>query len=192
MGNPLVNITEGEPTVLVAGDTWTWQRSDIVGDYPVASYSLNYSMAREGDVTLPTAIVADEVNGTYQVNVSATVTAAKMPGTWRWVAFVLRTSDGARVVISSGVVTVKSDPTVAGDVRTHAVKVLTAIEALIEGRATADVSSYSIAGRSLTKLTVDELLTWRAHYRREVKRERDAANIAAGRPTGRTHVVRFS
>ena len=103
----------------------------------------------------------------------------------------LRTSDSARVAISSGTFTVKPDPATAGDVRSHAVKVLAALEALIEGRATADVSSYSIAGRSLTKLSVDELTKWRAYYRREVRRERDAANAAAGRATGRTQVVSF-
>ena len=65
------------------------------------------------------------------------------------------------------------------------------IESLLEGRADADVSSYSIAGRSLSKLTIDELLQWRDRYRaewlREVRRER-ALN---GKRTGGTVLVRF-
>ena len=43
------------------------------------------------------------------------------------------------------------------DVRTHAEKVFEALEALIEGRPTKDVTSYSIAGRSLTRMSPDPI-----------------------------------
>lgn len=192
MANPLDTVPEGEPSELVAGDTWIWQRSDLATDYPVAAYALTYSMQREGDIGVPTTFAATEVGNVYKVTVAAATTAAKAAGAWRWVAYMVRTADSARVAVASGVFTVKPDPAAAYDARSHATKVLAAIEALIEGRSTQDVSSYSIAGRSLTKLTVDELLKWRGFYRREVRREREAANAALGLPTGRTQVVRFS
>ena len=191
MTNPLDTVPEGEPATLVAGDTWIWQRSGLASDYPVALYTLNYSIQREGDVAAPTVFVAITIGDIYKVTVAAATTAAKLAGTWRWVSYMVRTSDAARVAVGSGVFTVKPNPAAAYDARSHAVKILAAIESLIEGRAASDVNSYSIAGRSLTKLSVDDLLRWRAHYKREVRRERDAANAAAGRATGRTQVVRF-
>ena len=191
MGNPLDNVPEGEPAVLVAGDTWIWQRSDLASDFPVAAYSLNYSMQREGDVGPPTTFVADETGGIYKITVAASITQTKAAGVWRWVSYAVRTVDSARVAVGSGIFIVNADPAQSGDVRSHASKVLAALESLIEGRATADVSSYSIAGRSLTKLSLDELMRWRAYYRREVKRERDVLNVKSGRATGRTQVVSF-
>lgn len=48
----------------------------------------------------------------------------------------------------------------------------------------ADVASYSINGRSLTKITIPELLSWRdwyrAEYLREIRKERAANGIASG------------
>ena len=66
---------------------------------------------------------------------------------------------------------------------------LDAIEALIEGRATKDVSSYSIAGRSLTRMTPDELVKWRSTYRAEVARQRNAGKPNGGR---KITLARFS
>jgi hypothetical protein len=192
MGNPLDTVPEGEPTMLVAGDTWTWQRNDLASDFPLAAYSLSYSIQREGATTAPTIVVSSEAGGAYKTTLSAATTAAFGAGIWRWVAYMTRTVDSERVNIGAGLFSVKPNPALAYDARSHASKVLAAIESLIEGRATSDVSSYSIAGRSLTRLSIDELLTWRAHYRREVKRERDAALASKGRATSRTHAVRFS
>lgn len=191
MVNPLDTVPEGEPATLVAGDTWIWQCSDLAVDYPVAAYTLTYSLQREGDTGAPTTFDATEVGNVYKVVVPAVTTAVKAAGSWRWVATMLRTADNARVAIASGLFLVKPNPAAAYDARSHASKVLAAIESLIEGKAASDVASYSIAGRSLTKLTFAELLQARTFYRREVKRERDVVNAAAGRPTGRTQVVRF-
>jgi hypothetical protein len=191
MSNPLDTVPEGEPLTLVAGDTWVWQRSDLSSDYPLGLYTLNYSMQREGDTAAPMTFAAFEIGSIYKVIVAATTTVSKSAGNWRWVAYMVRSADAARVAIGSGLFVVKPDPAAAYDARSHAVKILAAIESLIEGRAASDVNSYSIAGRSLTKLSVDDLLRWRAYYKREVRRERDAANAAAGRPTGRTQVVSF-
>lgn len=50
----------------------------------------------------------------------------------------------------------------------HIEKVLVALESLLEGKATSDVASYSIAGRSLSRLSISELLMWRDKYRAEL------------------------
>lgn len=54
---------------------------------------------------------------------------------------------------------------------THAYRMVTAIEAVLEGKVTADVASYSIAGRSITKIPIVELIELREKYRKEFENE---------------------
>ena len=65
------------------------------------------------------------------------------------------------------------------------------IQSILEGKADADVASYSIAGRSLTKLGIDELLQWRDYYRREVNELKKKEKITHGRKTKSTILGRF-
>lgn len=74
---------------------------------------------------------------------------------------------------------------------THAETMLSAIEAVLEGRITADVEAYSIAGRQITKIPMAELLTLRDKYKAEVNSEAAAASIAAGTGNPRKIKVRF-
>ena len=73
----------------------------------------------------------------------------------------------------------------------HLVKVLAALEALLEGKASSDVSSYSIAGRALTKLSISELLVWRDKYKAELTQLERAERLAAGLGHTGTIQVRF-
>jgi hypothetical protein len=65
------------------------------------------------------------------------------------------------------------------------------IEALLSGRADKDVNSYSIQGRSISKMGISELLQWRDYYRKEVVKEQRDLAIAQGKPTKTTMKVRF-
>ena len=77
------------------------------------------------------------------------------------------------------------------DPRIHAEKMLTKIESLLEGKADSDVSSYSIAGRSLTKLSFQELVDARDYYRREVVKHKNDSLTKRGKKSGSTIQVRF-
>lgn len=61
---------------------------------------------------------------------------------------------------------------------THAQRMLTAIEGLLEGRD--DVEEYTIAGRSLKRMPMGELMKMRDKYKAEVAAEQRAERIAAG------------
>lgn len=82
--------------------------------------------------------------------------------------------------------------TTDSDFRSHVKKVLDAIESLLEGKATADAMSYSIGGRSISKMGPTELLKWRDVYRVEYERELDAEGIAKGLDSRRRIGVRFN
>ena len=77
------------------------------------------------------------------------------------------------------------------DPRIHAEKMVAKIESLLEGKADSDVSSYSIAGRSLTKLSFQELVDARDYYRREVVKHKNDSLVKRGKKNGSTIQVRF-
>ena len=99
--------------------------------------------------------------------------------------YITRNSDSQRLTLDTGTweVIANRDASTT-DPRSHARIMVEKIESVLEGRADGDVSSYSINGRSLTKLTIAELMEWRdrykAEYLREVRRERGKNGIASG------------
>lgn len=74
---------------------------------------------------------------------------------------------------------------------THAETMLAAIESVLEGRITADVEAYTIAGRQITKIPIADLLVLRDRYQAEVNSEAAAAAIAEGTGNPRKIKVRF-
>jgi len=77
------------------------------------------------------------------------------------------------------------------DELTHVTTVLANVQAVIEGRATSDQQAYTIAGRSLQKMPIADLLMLRDRYKSELRSLQAAANIAAGLGSGRKIRFRF-
>jgi len=186
------NVPETEPATIVAGDILQWKRTDLDSDYPNSSYSLSYKARLEGTGSTVITITASASGDDYLVSVSQSATASYTVGTYRWQAYITRTSDSERVTVDSGTFEVIANRSAStADPRSHAKTMLEKIESLLEGRADADVSSYSIAGRSLSKLTLDELMQWRDRYRAEWMREVRRERALNGKRTGGTVLARF-
>lgn len=172
------NYPDEEPEELSAGDRWAWKRTDLTS-YG-SGYTLTYELtlyAGAAPITLTATLSGSE----YLIEVGQSTTAGYTSGDYQWVALITRDSDSERVEISRGVMKVNPDPaTSAADPRTTARKTLDAIEAVIEGRASKDQESYSIAGRSLTRMSVEDLLSLRDSYRVEVRREEQADRLKSG------------
>lgn len=181
------NYPTTEPTELVVGDRWQWKRTDLGSDYPPALYALSYSMRLEGANAAEIEITASESGNDYIVEVEHTATGAHTPGRYHWQAYITRASDSARVVIGSGIVTLKPNrDTSADDPRTHARKCLDSIEAALEAFARNTVKSYTITtgtgSRSVTHRDTPELLRLRSVYQSEVWRESNPGKL--GRSIG--------
>jgi len=185
------NAPEGEPLEIVAGDFVQWKISDIVADYPTDEYTLTYTARISGqrdEFQITATAGADH----YLVSATSSVTAAYAPGTYEWQQEIVRDSDSARHVLSRGQFKVIADLDIPGtDLRTHAEVMVEKIESILAGKAASDVSSYSIAGRSLTKMSFTELLDARDYYRAEVLREKAAEDAKNGRKGVSTIQVRF-
>ena len=187
------NYPTQEPTELYVGDRWMWKRTDLGTDYPTASYSLSYVLRPLSNGGSHIDITAAEDGDDYIVEVASATTAGYTYLEYRWYAFITRTSDSQRLEIGSGTVTVYPNRVSSNDdPRTHAEQMVDKIELVLNNRADADVLSYSIAGRSLSKMSPDELVKWRDYYLAERAKERRSEAIKLGKGVNSKILVRFT
>jgi hypothetical protein len=104
------------------------------------------------------------------------------------------TKAGSTYEFERGEVEVLQNPRTAAagfDGRSHARKVLDAIEAVMEDRATVDQKRVQINGRELERFPITDLIKLRQTYQFEVAREENAARLAAGlAPRNRIYIRR--
>lgn len=188
------NFPTTEPSVLVEGDRITWKRSDLGSDYSPALYTLKYSARLENTTTdTKIDITASASGNDFVVVVPAATSGVWIIGRYHWQAYIERNSDNERITVDSGQFDVKANrATETGDPRGHVKKVLDAIEAVIESRATKGQESYSIAGRSLARTPIADLLLLRDRYKRDYDRMTKAGLMAKGMSVGNRLHVRLS
>lgn len=180
---------EGEPLQIVAGDFIQWKVSNLVDDYPTDSYTLVYTARISG------ARDEFQITATGQAShylVTASSTSGYTPGNYDWQQEIVRSSDSARIILKRGTWRVLADLDIPGtDLRSHAALMVSKIESILVGKADSDVSSYSIAGRSLSKMSFQELIEARDYYRAEYQKEKSAEDAKNGRKGVSTIQVRF-
>lgn len=181
-----------QPETIVIGDYLLWKRSDLVDDYPVASHSMEYVARITGGGATEIKVAATTGTGTYVFEVSSATSATYVAGFYHWQLEATETASGNRVVLERGTFTAVVDLDVNNtDPRSHAEIMITKIESILQGKADADVSSYSINGRSLTKMSFQDLIDARNFYRQEHQKELQKERADAGENTGSTVLVRF-
>ena len=180
------NYRTTEPTLeeygypIIAGDLTTWKREDLT-DYPATSYSLSYKARLENSGSTVISISASADGTNYLVSIAGATTGAYTVGLYHYDAYITKTSTSERIRVDYGRFEVIPDlSSSTADPRTHAKIVLDAIESVIEGRASQDQMSYSIAGRSLSRMSVDDLLTFRNRYKAEVINEERKLRVKEG------------
>jgi len=153
-----------EPTVITAGTSASWTRAD---DYAYGLWDFSYILTGPERI----AIATESDSGTVTASVTALDTAEWTAGKYQWI--LVRESGTDSILVGTGYLTVNASPFIENTVidhRSHAEKMLIAIEARLENRAASDYEQYSIEGRSLARIPFAELNKWRIHYRNEVAR----------------------
>lgn len=190
---------------MIIGDTVTWIRRSVQAisenDNGTAEtidikasegWALKFTgVCKDGYFAITAIADADNADD-FKFTAPAATTAAYKEGVYQWQLTATKTTD--RYTIATGIITLKDNigsRSALYDNRSHAKKVLDAIEAVIEGRATQDQQSYQIAGRSLSRTPIPDLMKLRATYKSEYDNELATANIAAGLGTGRKIFTRF-
>ena len=186
------NAPKIEPDVIVRGDRVTWRKTNIGKDYPSTEYSVKYVSrisAAGGSHEFQVTGTADDND--YLFTITSVASDGFDLGHHHWQLEITRTSDSERIVTQTGTWDIITDLDNNVDPRSHAEIMLDKIETVLEGRADADVLSYSINGRSLSKIPPAELVEWRDYYRSEVVSEHKEDHIRNGRKHGGTIKVRF-
>lgn len=189
------NAPEGEPKEIVVGDFVQWKRSDIAVDYPTSSgftaeYVARITGGGSNEIKIPQA--AGSTDEYYLFTANSTTTEVFLAGLYHWQLEITQTSSGNRLVVDTGDFTAIPDmDSNQADPRIHAEVMVSKIQTILEGKADSDVSSYSIAGRSLTKLSFAELIEARDYYRREITKHKNDELLKRGKSNGSTVQVRF-
>lgn len=184
----MTDIATTEPGAFTKGDYVQWKRS--LDDYKAsAGWTLTYYF--RGDSTLNKAATAS--GDDHLLTLSTSDTDSLTAGEYAWAAKVSKASELYTIAI--GNVTVRpdiADENSGYESRPHCKIMLDAIEAILQGKATQDVLSYSIQGRSLTRMNVEELETWRDKYRKEWQSFQKKLARKNGRLAQRKIKVRFN
>jgi hypothetical protein len=161
------DIPSTPPAELRAGDTAKWRRE--LPDYPAsASWQLKVTLVgQQGAHT----VTADAAGDAFVFTLPASTTAGWTAG--RYVRTEYVTNGTERYTVDTGEVVLLPDlaaATAAIDTRSHARKVLDAIETWLESRAPT-AGAFEHAGIKIQNYPLADLLALRDRYRAEVRRE---------------------
>lgn len=178
------------PDSVVMGSFIGW-RLDL--DYDNSDYSLRYELTPVGatndndSITVSGSRVTLD-DGTWWVFEIDTATSNAFTITsdteYRWDLVLVDTATSNATSIRSGFARVFLS---FSDRKSHAEIMFSQLNALLEGRARSDVSSYSIKSRSLTKLSIEELMKWRDYYANEIRRT--GGTVVTGKKRVKTNTV---
>lgn len=164
------------PKTLTAGDTWQWDAD--YGDYPASTWTATaYFENSSSSISISSSAVSD----THRFAETAANTADFDGGRYY---VQVRVTDGSSVyTVETGWCQVEIDPAKAGnqDRRSWARRTLDAVEAFIEGNATTAQQSVSIAGRTISRWPLSELMQLRDQLRGEVRAEEHGSQAGLGR-----------
>lgn len=169
------------PNKILAGDTLSFvntisEYSDDDGytaNFVLNSASVEYSFAASG------------VGTEFTFAQTAAQTALWVAGKYTYLIYSAKAAE--RFTIERGEIDIKADIVGAGgvDVRTHAQKVLDAICAVLEKRASSDQRDFQLAGGvSISKLDHGDLLSFKRQYENIRRKEIEDENIKNGKTHG--------
>ena len=185
------NAPTSVPTEFYVGDFVQFKITTLGSDYPNTDYTARLVSRIATGASSEFTVTATASDSDYLFTILSATTAGFTPNHYHWQIEIERNSDNERIIVDRGHWDILTDYDENVDPRGHNEIMLQKLESLLEGKADSDVSSYSIAGRSLNKLSPAELLEWRDYYKREVAAEKRAEAIKHGRKSKSTILVRF-
>lgn len=168
-----------DKTQFAVGDTWI--QTDSLSDYPAGDgWTLNTRLVPDA-AGLAISLTSSPSGADHVTTATAATTAAWVAGNYTWAQYV--ELGAVQHTIATGKIKLLPDPRVTGtalDMRSAAQIGLDAVRAVLRGTAAEGVLSYSIAGRSLQRYSIAELIALESKLAADVKRENRAGDLAAG------------
>ena len=185
---------ESEPLKFYAGETVKWKRTDLA-DFPASSYTLYYTLVKDGTrITFNSS--QDGSTENHSVTLAHGTTASYTVGVYHWT--VEARSSSEVYVVDSGVMEILTDfaeQSSGYDDRSTAKKMVDAYESLFANQITnqtIEQLSYSIGGRSISKLSAEQLRLEYFRWKQIYKAELDEERIQNGLGTRKRILTRFS
>lgn len=173
---------------ITAGDSLSF--ATTVDSYPAsAGWTLVYrlfprfSTPTQAPITLEAEAYETD---RYRVDVASNDTTVWAPGEYGWASSVEK--PGERITLETGQVTVAPDPAQVEqgtDTRSASEIALANVRATLAGTADKNVLSYRIKDRALEHYPIADLIRLEQKLIADVKRERNAADMALGRRSRR-------
>lgn len=164
------------PSELTAGNTWTWNAA--YGDYPSSTWSATAHFRNAAEsFSVSSSASGDGFTFAETAANTAAIKAGKYKVTVRvaYSTYAFTADEGWCEILPDPASGVKTDP------RSWARRTLDAVEAFLEGNASTAQQSMSIAGRSISRWSVPELMEWRDRLRAEVRTDERGSAAGLGR-----------
>ncbi len=175
-----------EPRKITAGNSYSWTVSS--SDYPASDgWVVSYSLSNTNEQFDITSVANGDDHDATILSASSQKYVA---GVYDLVGFAVLS--GERKIFYSQPCEIKPDPASMNDHRSYAKRIVDAIEATIEGKASADAQSLAINGKTLTRYPIADLLVFRDRFKREVATEDAARKLAGSNNSGGIVRVRFN
>lgn len=183
-------MRESVPSDFAIGESLSWKKT--YSDYPADDgWTLNYYFRGVGEGF---DVEADAEGSSFIVTVPKTLTENMSVGRYSFQAFVAK---GDEVIeVDAGEVSVFPSlsaltPSTSYDGRSQNEKILEAIDAALEGKATKDQLDYSIGDRQLRRYDINEMLKMRQTFQKLVNEEKLRERRKKGLGIGKTFYTRF-
>lgn len=170
-------IPDSVPDHFPAGTSVKFTRS--FGDFP-PSDGWAYSIYLNG-LTQKFSKAASVTDNVFAITFLPSDTAALNPGPFRYAERLTNSGTGEVYDITGDELVINIEPNVAtasaGVFNTWEERALTIIEAALSGRLTADIQSYQIAGRAVTKIPFQELRQIRGQLLASIWRQNNPGQL---------------
>ncbi|MCC8368785.1 MAG: hypothetical protein LN573_01705 [Rickettsia endosymbiont of Oxypoda opaca] len=171
-----MSLSTSEALSFTVGETVQWQKELI--NYPTKDgWQLVYCCR---NFAYSFEVKAEVQKDHYVIRLSSEETSKYKPAIYWWQSRIIKENE--QYIVENGEFVIKPNLALLDsyDGRSHVKKVLDALEATILGKASRDQLSYSISGRSLSRLSPTELLKWRDTYKAEYARNLQEEQLSKG------------
>ena len=180
-----IEIPSVQPEQITVGNTLKFTFD--AGDYTPDVYTLTYHLANAGGSYSVTG--SDNGDGTYLVHATAATTEGWLNGDYSY--YITATDGTDRYTVTSGSVTLLPDPASGNfDGRSHVKRTLDILESVVESRVEKDTVSYSIGGRSISKMDMADIQALYDKYKALYAQEQQAERLAKGLGSSRKIKIR--
>jgi len=188
-------IPTTEPDLIYPGTRVRWKRY-FDAYKPEDGWTLKYTFIDASTAEL--VVTASDNGDSYHLvdeSIVDTGGALWTVGKKRWQATVQDAGPTELIVVDVGRCEFKKLFSAAGgayDARTHAEKMVDALEAMFVNKASKDQVAYALEGLSVSRLTPDQITEWLNFYRIELEREVQRERVDQGKGHRGTVEVHFT